>query len=56
MREKGFYWVYWVDEWLVAQWTGVYWSLPGMDWEFKNEELYEILEIPINLPVSDELQ
>ena len=28
-REPGFYWVKYAGEWLVCEWDGYFWTLPG---------------------------
>lgn len=52
----GYYWVKVCGEWCVAYYEPKYnfWVLPGFSDEFYEENLEEVLETRIVLPVNDE--
>ena len=48
-RAPGYYWVCegWGAYWLIAEWDGTTWHLPGADDEFDDNDFREIDESPI---------
>jgi len=44
MREIGFYWIKYCNKWLVGQWDGCLWWLPGTSEFIESKELDAIKE------------
>lgn len=42
MRESGFYWVFFNAEWIVAEFDGAMWWIPGMDDTFSAADFIDI--------------
>lgn len=46
-RKEGYYWVFYINHWEIAEWNGIYFYLPGNELGHEAEEFQEIDPTPI---------
>lgn len=52
-REPGFYWVKYAGEWLVCEWDGYFWTLPGqLNYDRDLDAIHETRLLPPDQPGS----
>lgn len=49
-REEGFYWVFYVDEWVICKWSGESWWVPCNEHYFYDDDFDQINERKIENP------
>jgi len=50
MRKNGFYWVKYLGNWIIAEWSYRHWYITRTDHQFKDSDFDLIIEHPLTMP------